>query len=161
MSFLGAGELHRRAGRQAALQDGPVGCTLKRAGGLHIKLGCRKGLAGGLPLSAGRPVLFRSPPDRPFVQPAGPPFCLLCSPPARRKFSFFIWKHSPPAHPARRLQFSVICVQVCCGWISQYKYCICMQHDPFSRSLANIIRAMRCIAIATIMKSIHQYYSIQ
>jgi len=31
MNFLWAGKLHRRAGRQAALQDGPVGCTLRRA----------------------------------------------------------------------------------------------------------------------------------
>jgi len=79
MNFPGAGDLHRRAGQQAALQDGLVGCTLRQAGGLHIKLCCRKGQAGGLPFSPGRPVLFRSPPDHPFVQPAGPPFCLLCN----------------------------------------------------------------------------------
>ena len=70
-----------------AHKGGPAGCTTGRAsglhkrrtGGLHIKLGCRKRRAGGQPISAGWPVLFRSQPDRPFVQPAGPPFCLLCS----------------------------------------------------------------------------------
>jgi len=40
LNFPRAGELHRRAGRQAAPQDGQVGCTLRRSGGLHIKLGC-------------------------------------------------------------------------------------------------------------------------
>jgi len=73
INFPQAGELHRRAGRQAAQQDRPVGCTLGRAGGLHIKLSYRKGLAGGLPFSAARPA-------RLFVQPAGPPFCLQYSP---------------------------------------------------------------------------------
>jgi len=34
--------LHKRAGRQNALQDGSVGCTLSRAGGLHNKLDCRE-----------------------------------------------------------------------------------------------------------------------
>jgi len=72
MNYPRAGELHRRAGRQAALQDWPVGCTLRGASGLHIKLGCGKGRSGGLPFSAPRPALFRSPPHRLFVQPAGP-----------------------------------------------------------------------------------------
>jgi len=67
MNFPRACELHRRAGRHAAPQDGPVGCTLRLTGGLHIQLGCGKGRAGG-PFSA-----------------------------ARRKFTFFIWKHGPPA----------------------------------------------------------------
>jgi len=53
------------AGRQAALQGGPVGCTLRQPGGLHIKLGCRNGQAGGVPFIA----------DRLFVQPASLPFC--------------------------------------------------------------------------------------
>jgi len=35
MNFSGFGELHRRAGRQDALQDGLVGCTLRQAGGLQ------------------------------------------------------------------------------------------------------------------------------
>jgi len=57
-------------GWQAAQKGEPAGCTTGRASGLHIKAGCRKGWAGGLPFSAGRPVFFRSPPDRPFLQPA-------------------------------------------------------------------------------------------
>jgi len=89
MNFPWAGELHGRAGRQAALQDRPVGCTLSWAAEKGGPEGC--------------PFLQPTPPfsaDRLFVQPAGPPFCLLCSPPAPRKFTFFIWKHSPPACPA-------------------------------------------------------------
>jgi len=69
MNFPRTGELHRREGRQAALQDGPVGCILRQAGELHIKLGYRNGRAGVLPFSAARPV--RSLPDRLFEQPAG------------------------------------------------------------------------------------------
>jgi len=54
--------------RQSALQVGSVGCTLKQAGGLHIKLGCRKRCA----------ALFCRPP-LPFPQPADPPFgAVLC-----------------------------------------------------------------------------------
>jgi len=42
-----------------------VACTIRRASGLHIKLGCGKGRARGLPISAARrPALFRSPPAR-------------------------------------------------------------------------------------------------
>ena len=94
MNFLRTGELHTKEGWQVAPQDGPVGWTLRRAGVLH--LGCGKGRAGGLPFSAACPALFRSPPHRLFVQPAGPPFCLVfCA--ARRQFTFFIWKHGPPA----------------------------------------------------------------
>ena len=70
MNFLRAGELHRRVGRQAAQQDRPVGCTLRRACGLHNKMAYRKGWAGGLPFSAVHPTLFWNPPDRLFVQPA-------------------------------------------------------------------------------------------
>jgi len=80
MNFSRAGELHRRAGRQAAQQDRPVGCTLGRSGGLHIKLAYGKGRAGGLPFSAARPALFRNQPDRLFVQharPAGPPISAI------------------------------------------------------------------------------------
>jgi len=66
----------QKGGRQAAQQDRPVDCTLGRAGGLHIKLAYGKGRAGGLPLSTARPTLFCNPPDRLFVQPAGPPFFL-------------------------------------------------------------------------------------
>ena len=70
----------KKAGRHAALQDGPVDCTLRRAGGLHIDLGCRKGRAGGLPeaflqadpsFSAARQTaLLCSQADR--LRPAGP-----------------------------------------------------------------------------------------
>jgi len=70
LNFPQAGELHKRAGRQAAPQDGQVGCTLRRSGRLHIKLGCEKRQAGGLPFSVARPALFHSPTDRLFVQPA-------------------------------------------------------------------------------------------
>jgi len=58
MNFPQAGELHRWAGRQAAPQDGQVGCTLRRSGELHIKLGCGKGRAGGLPFSAAHPSVL-------------------------------------------------------------------------------------------------------
>jgi len=88
MNFPRAGELHRRAGWQVALQDWPVGCTLRGAGGLHIKLCCGKGRSGGLPISAARP----------FSQPAAPLLCaarwpallscLLCSPADSSRFSF-------------------------------------------------------------------------
>ena len=37
MDFLQAGELHRRAGRQAAQHNWPVGCTTGLASGLHIR----------------------------------------------------------------------------------------------------------------------------
>ena len=74
MNYPRAGELHRRAGQQAAIQDWPVGCTLREVGGLHIKPGCGKGRSGGLPFSAAHPFLC-SPPARPSVlssvQPAG------------------------------------------------------------------------------------------
>jgi len=53
------------------------GLHIKGASGLYIKLGCGKGRSGGLPFSAARPALFRSSPHRLFVQPAGPPFCLV------------------------------------------------------------------------------------
>ena len=43
-----------------------MGCTLRRSGGLRIKLGCGKGRAGGLPFSAAHPTLFRCPTDRLF-----------------------------------------------------------------------------------------------
>ena len=114
MNFSRAGELHRRACRQAALQDGPVGCTLRRAGGLYIKLGCGKGWAGGLPCFSARPALFRSPLDRFFVQPTGPPICLLCSLPSPpisvihgldiggrhgRRFVLLRHTHSPQRRP--------------------------------------------------------------
>ena len=62
------------------------------AGGLHSKLGCGKGRVGGLPFSATRPTHLRSQPDRLFVQPAGPPFCLLLEVFGR----WFSWVRSNP-----------------------------------------------------------------
>jgi len=106
MNYPQAGKLHRRAGRQAAPQDWPVGCTLRGASGLHIKLGCGKGRSGGLPFSAARPALFCSPPHRLFVQPAGPPFylvfCAARQPTDSSRFSFGnmalqpTWPAAPP-----------------------------------------------------------------
>jgi len=107
MNFPWAGKLHRRAGRQAALQNGPVGYTLRQAGGLHSKLGSGKGRAGRLPFSATRPALFHSQPDHcSFVQPTGPPFYLLCSP---LKVYISHWEtrpSSPPGPPALQLVLS-------------------------------------------------------
>jgi len=85
------------AGWRVAQKGGLACCTTGRASGLHIKLGFAKRQARGLPFSAVRPALFRSPLARPFVQYAGPPFCA-----ARQKFTFLVWKHGRPARPARR-----------------------------------------------------------
>ena len=74
IKFLWDGELHRRAGRQAAQQGRPVGCTLGRAGGLHIKLAPTE--KGGLPFSATRRTVFcaaRRPALLSSVHPASPP----------------------------------------------------------------------------------------
>jgi len=95
LNFLRADELHRRAC-----------CTTGRASGLHSKLVYRKGRAGGLPFSAARPVLFRSPPDRLLVQPDDPPFCLLCSPPKVHVFHLETRPSSPPGPPALQLVLS-------------------------------------------------------
>ena len=84
-------------GWQAAHKGGPAGCTTGRASGLHNTLGCGKGRAGGLLLSATCPAHFRSPPARPSV------FCAAC-----QQFTFFIWKHGPPARPALQL---VLCIK--------------------------------------------------
>ena len=65
-------------GRRAAQKGGPASCTTGQASELHINLAYGKGWAEGLPFSAACPALFRNPPDRLFVQPAGPPFCLKC-----------------------------------------------------------------------------------
>ena len=72
MNYPRAGELHRRASREAALQNWPVGCTL---GG---PVGCTLNWAAG---KSGREGC-------PFLQPAPPFFAVrrtafLCSPPAR------------------------------------------------------------------------------
>jgi len=102
MKFPRTGELHRRAGRQAALQNGPVGCILRQAGGLHIKLGCQNGRVGGLPFSAVRLAIFRS-----------PPFCLLCSPPKVNVFHLETRPSSPPGPPALQLVLSQSTCQSC------------------------------------------------
>ena len=93
------------AGWWATEKGRPAGYTTGRASGLHMKAGRRAAHLAWLQKRVGRraaffcspPCLFRSPPDHPFVQLAGPPFCLLCSPPACWKSTFFIWKHGPPA----------------------------------------------------------------
>ena len=96
INLLRAGKLHRRAGQQAALQDGSVGCTLR----LHRPASCTLSLAterGGL---EGYPFLQASPSfsaDRPFVQPAGPSFCLLCRPPKIHVFHLETRPSGPPA----------------------------------------------------------------
>jgi len=92
MNYPRAGELHRRVGRQAALQDWLVGCTLRGPAG------CGKGWSGGLPFSAAHPALFRSPPHRLFVQPALLS-CLLCSPSTVHIFQLETWPSSPPDPP--------------------------------------------------------------
>jgi len=82
-------------------------------GGVHIRqragpAGCTKGQSGGL-FRSHWPAFMCSSLTRPVVQPASRAFCagcqpgLLCSQPYRRKFMLFIWKHGPPARPARRL----------------------------------------------------------
>ena len=84
----GPAKLHYRTGQWSAHQGGLVGYTVSWAakkGGRRTALFCSP------------PSLCRSLPDRLFVQPAGPPFCA-----ARRKFTFFIWKHGPPARPAHQ-----------------------------------------------------------
>ena len=119
MNYPRGGELHRRAGRQSALQDCPVGCTLRWAGGLLIKLGYRNGRSGGL--------LF-SEPTPPYSQPARSPFCaarrpallscLLCSPPTVHVFHSETRPSSPPGPQALQLvlsrKFSIISGQ---SWV--------------------------------------------
>jgi len=63
MNFPWADDLYRKAGQQAALQDGPVGCTVSS------RWAAKKGRR--------RAGLFCSPP-RLFVHPAGLPFCAAC-----------------------------------------------------------------------------------
>ena len=82
----------QKSGPAGCTQDWPVGCTLREASGLHIKLGCGKGQSGGLLFSAACPALFRSPSHRLFVQPIGPPFwlvfCAARQPADSSRFSF-------------------------------------------------------------------------
>ena len=95
MNYPRAGELHRRAGRQAALQDWPVGCTLRGANGLHIRLNwaAEKGGPEGCPFLQPAPPFFAA---RRTTFLCSPPFCLVfCA--VHRQFTFFIWKHGPPA----------------------------------------------------------------
>ena len=84
-------------GLWAALQDWLVGYTLERVGRLHIKLGCVKGRVGGLPFSASRPALFRSPPARPSVCVARQPIHV---------FHLETWPSSPAGPPALQLVLS-------------------------------------------------------
>jgi len=78
-----------------AAQKGRLACcTTGRASGLHIRLGCGKGRARGLPFSAARP----------FVQYAGPPFCFLCSPPKIHVFHLETRPSSPLGTPINAIQ---------------------------------------------------------
>jgi len=95
------------AGWRAAQKGGPLGCTLRRAGGLHIKLGCGKGRGGGLHFSTARPVLFRSPPDCFFVQPALVSSVQHASPPKVHVFHLETRTSSLPVPPALQLVLSV------------------------------------------------------
>jgi len=90
------------AGWRAAQKGGPAGCTTGWASGLHIKLGCGKGRTGELSFSAARPTLFCSPTDCLFC--AARPSVLCAT--AHQKFTFSIWKHSPPGPPAFQLVLS-------------------------------------------------------
>ena len=130
LNFLRADELHRRAcctaGRASGLHIRRAGglhsklvCGKGRAGGLLFSAVC-PALFGSLP-----DRLLVQPAGPPFCLLWNPHFCLLCIPPklhvfhvetgpsartarlsvfcaARRKFTFFIWKHGPPARLARR-----------------------------------------------------------
>jgi len=90
-----------------------AGCTEDRgrACGLHKKAIRQAAEKARLFL---QPSLMCNPAARLNVQPAGPSCsaayrtALLCSSPAHGKFMFFIWQHSPPARPARRLVFSIL-----------------------------------------------------
>ena len=96
-------------GWRAAQKGGPAGCTTGRVSGLHIKVGCTVNWAAEKGGPEGCPFLKPGPPfsaARWIAFLCGPPFCLLCSPPTRRKFTFFIWKHGPPARPALQLVLS-------------------------------------------------------
>ena len=110
INFPQVGELHTRAGRQTAPQDGPVGCTLlRRVGELHIKLDSGKGRARGLPFCAACSVLFCSPPAHPSI------FCAACQPAESSRFSFGNTTFQP-ARPAG-LPISVIPASDCGGKI--------------------------------------------
>jgi len=84
-------------GWPVAQQGGTAGCNrsgpgqwaahLRRAGGLDIKLGCRKRQAGGLLFSAACSALFRS-----------PPFCAARRPAESSRFSFGNTPSSPTAY---------------------------------------------------------------
>jgi len=71
-------------GWRAAQKGGPAGCTTGQASGLHIKLGCRKRRAGGLPFTAGRPVR----PFVPFCAPRRPALLSSVQPAENSRFSF-------------------------------------------------------------------------
>jgi len=86
MNFPGAGKLHRRASWQAALQDGLLGCTLRRVAEKDGPEGCPFLQAAPSFSAAHRTALFCS-----------PPFCLLCSLSKILVFHLETWPSSPPA----------------------------------------------------------------
>jgi len=63
--------LHYKTGQRSAEKSGPEGCGKERAGGLRKRAGRRAAL---------------------FCRPRRP--SVFCA--ARRKFTFFVWKHGPP-----------------------------------------------------------------
>ena len=150
MNYPRAGEQHRRAGRQAALQDWPVGCTLRGAGGLHIKLGCGKGRAGGLPFSAARPAVFRSPPPRLFVQPTSLPFCLVfCAarqPADSSRFSF----GNMALKPARLASPPISVILI--GWVA---WMSCSQPDAWCHGMK--LNSKRCEQV-TVLLAVYNHY---
>ena len=74
VNFPRAGELHRRTGRQAALQDEPVDCTsswaVEKSGTEDALFSCPP---RPFPQSAGSPCTARWPTLLSSVQPASPP----------------------------------------------------------------------------------------
>jgi len=92
---------------RAAQKGGPAGCTTGWASELHIKLGCGKGRAGGLPFSAARPAFFRSPTNRLFCAARRPPLLSCVQQPASRsKIYFFHLETRPSSPPALQLVLS-------------------------------------------------------
>jgi len=65
-----------------------VGCTLRRAGVLHIKPGCEKGGPEACPFLQKRSTLFRRLPDRLFVHLARPALLSSVLPADSSRFSF-------------------------------------------------------------------------
>jgi len=93
------------AGWRAAQKGGPAGCTTGWASGLHIKAVCtlswaaEKGEPEGWPFSAVRPPFSAARRTAFFVQPAGTPFCLVCSSPSKIHLFHLETQPARPAGP--------------------------------------------------------------